>query len=79
MVESLILSSDNFCFNLFRSEITIWRFNQTKSDIGGNWNDGKKDKDEPTSKDIMKSLCKITEPLESIKNQLGKLENISKR
>ena len=39
----------------------------------------KKDKDEPTLKDIMKSLCKITKSLESIKNQLGKLENISKR
>ena len=49
-----------------------------KSNIGWSQNDGNTDKDEPNLKEIVKSPCKTTKLTESIKNQLGKPENISK-
>ena len=50
-----------------------------KSKIRWSRNDGNTDKDEPTLKDIVKSLRKIKKKtIQSIKNQLGKPENIPK-
>ena len=64
-------------FFLLVNEITIWKLNQRKSKIGWSQGDGNTDKDKLTLKDIMKSLCKIAKPIQSI-NQIRKLENISK-
>ena len=64
-------------FFLLVNEITIWRLNQRKSKIGWSQSDRNTDKDKLTLKDIMKSLCKIAKPIQSI-NQIRKLENISK-
>ena len=59
-----------------------WNYHmETQSKKIKNWgshNDGNIDKDKLTLKDIMKSLCKIAKPIQSI-NQIRKLENISKK
>ena len=64
-------------FFLLVNEITIWRLSQRKSKIGWSQSDGNTDKEKLTLKDIMKSLCKIAKPMQSI-NRIRKLENISK-